>query len=323
MWVTAEMRESGRLPRDVRRGLWFSLTVDAACELGRDTDRVSTLLTVRPVQNECGTAATSGAASASGPADASGAAAASGAADAGLREDFTGQMTHEQRLPAAQAYLRLTLDHRFRVEAVRQIRPAANDLTGRCMRRDGGVTDIPLLGCGEEARAYLVQMRADPGALPDGDVVRAARADVVTESRASGAAATGTTAGAAAPGAAVRCADPVAVLVLRQPGQDSGPAGGTGTQAEDLAGPPSGSSPADVPDTLTGTLQDREAQPPARPDPAQSVSARAPQPPAGERLVRRVCPAGHLTVGVVVRYCEEPGCGHEFSDDPGRALRPA
>jgi hypothetical protein len=117
------------------------------------------------------------------------------------------------------------------------------------------------------------------------------------------------------------------MIVRRQPCQASGPAGGTGTRAEDLAGQPPDSSPADVPNTLTGTLQDREVQPPAEqaasPGRAQSVSARAPQPPVGERLVRRVCPAGHLTIGPVVRYCEEPGCGHEFSDDPGRGPRPA
>jgi Mg-chelatase subunit ChlD len=58
------------------------------------------------------------------------------------------------------------------------------------------------------------------------------------------------------------------------------------------------------------------AQPPrvsAQPPP---VSARsAPEPWEAEwALVSRTCPRGHVTVGQDVRYCEELGCRHEFSD---------
>ena len=139
---------------------------------------------------------------------------------ADLRMDFTRLMEHARRLLVPETYLRLTLDPRFRLEAVRQIRPIENDLTGHRMPQDGGVADIPLLAWGEETRDYLVVLRVDPGSLPYDDEVRAARVDVVA-ARLTG-------------GALVPCAAAAAVTVRRQSHRDSGPANVAVTQAEDL-----------------------------------------------------------------------------------------
>jgi hypothetical protein len=286
-------------------------------------------------------------------------------------------MEHARRLLVPETYLRLTLDSRFRLEAVRQIRPTENDLTGHRMPQDGGVVDIPLLAWGEETRDYLVVLRVDPGALPYDDEVRAARVDVV----------------AAHPGAGalVPCAAAAAVTVRRQSYRDSGPANVTVTQAEDLIrlgqatregidayqrgdtetalrkltvavgiarrlGASAhlarllrlviideyeqvrlrpGISRADLLITDTGTVDHRGVQQPAAQVPGLPLTGRdlagrdlagEDGPPAGrgplaaERLVRRVCPRGHVTVAPVVRYCEEQGCDHEFTGDPDRGL---
>jgi Mg-chelatase subunit ChlD len=99
-----------------------------------------------------------------------------------LRDDFTRLMAHAQTLVVPRAYLRLKLDPHFRLESVRQIRPAENDLTGHQIPADGGVTDVPLLAWGEESRDYLVQLRVEPG-TPTNEELRAARIDIVAESR--------------------------------------------------------------------------------------------------------------------------------------------
>jgi Ca-activated chloride channel family protein len=285
-----------------------------------------------------------------------------------LREDFIRLMEHAQRLVVPQTCLRLTLDRRFRLEAVRQIRPTANDLTGHGVPQDGGVVDIPLLAWGEETRDYLVKLRVDPDTLPYGDEVRAARVDMVAGHRGSQ--------------ARVPCAAPAAVTVRRQRYQGSGPPIVSVGQAEDLirldeaaqAGigayqrgdrdtalreltiavgialrlgasahlanlrrlvtideyqkvalrPDIGS--AALRTTAVRTMDNREVRPPARvpgPRKAGPGSAAVHQPAAGDNLIRRVCPRGHETVAPVVKYCEEPGCGHEFSDDPDHTRPPA
>src|SRR5580704_665822 len=99
---------------------------------------------------------------------------------ADLREDFTRLMQRAQRMVVARVCLRLTIDSRFRLESVRQIRPAENDVTGHQVPQDGGVVDIPLLGWGEEARDYLVTLEADAGRLPF-EEIRAALIDVVAD----------------------------------------------------------------------------------------------------------------------------------------------
>ena len=274
---------SGQVPRDEQRGLWFNLTIDATCDLARDTDRVGALVTVQAQPGEHGAAA-----------------AADPAIDvAGLRADFTRLMEHARRLLVPEPYLRLTLDPRFRLEAVRQIRPTENDLTGHRTPREGGVVDIPLLAWGEETRDYLVVLRVDPGALPYDDEVRAARVAVVAAHLGARGGARG---GASA---LVPCAAAAAVTVRRQSYRDSGPANVTVTQAEDLmrlGPPPTGRD-------LAGPAPPGEDGPPAGRGPL-----------AAERLVRRVCPRGHITVAPVVRYCEEQGCDHEFTGDPDRGL---
>lgn len=139
---------------------------------------------------------------------------------ADLRADFTSLMEHAQRRLVPETYLRLTLDRRFRLEEVRQIRPTENDLTSHGIPEDGGVVDIPLLAWGEETRDYRVVLRFEPGTLPYGDRVRAARVDMVT--------------GRDATESSALCATPVAVTVRRQPYRGPGPVSLSVTRAEDL-----------------------------------------------------------------------------------------
>jgi Mg-chelatase subunit ChlD len=139
---------------------------------------------------------------------------------ADLRADFTNLMEHAKRLLVPETYLRLTLDRRFRLEEVRQIRPTENDLTGHRIPQDGGIVDIPLLAWGEETRDYRVVLRVEPSTLPYGDYVRAARVDMVTGHHA---------AESLAP-----CAVPAAVTVRRQPNRGRGDISLSVTRAEDL-----------------------------------------------------------------------------------------
>lgn len=299
---------------------------------------------------------------------------------ADLRRDFTRLIEHAQRLHVPETYLRLTLDHRFRLEAVRQIRPTESDLTSHVMPQDGGVVDIPLLAWGDETRDYLVVLRVHPGSLPYDDEVRAARVDIVS--------------GRLTAEAPVPCAAAVAVTVRRQSHRDSGPANVTVRQAQDLmrlgeatrAGIDAyqrgdtetavreltvavgiarrlgasahlarlrrlvtidehgevrlrpGISRADLLVTDTGSVDHRGVQQPAAQVPGSRLTERDPagqEPPAGDgrppaghgplagqRLVRRVCPRGHVTEARVVKYCEEQGCDHEFTGDPDRGLPP-
>jgi Ca-activated chloride channel family protein len=126
---------------------------------------------------------------------------------ADLSRDFTDLMRQAQRLIIPRAYLRLRLDHRFRLESIRQIRPAENDLTDHRITRDDGVTDIPLGSWGEESRDYLVLLRVDSAALPYDDEVRAARVDVIARQP---------------PDESLKpCADAVAMTVRRLPYRDA------------------------------------------------------------------------------------------------------
>jgi hypothetical protein len=248
------------------------------------------------------------------------------------------------------ARLRLTLDSRFRLESVRQIRPTEHDLTEHRLPQDGGIVDIPLLAWGEETRDYLVVLRTDPAALP-AEEVRAARVDMIADAR-----------GGEPP---APCAAPVAVTVRRlaygaEPSINRGATIaadltriGAATRAgidayergdQDLAvreltaavgiarrigatahltrlqrlvtidehddvrlRPDIGR--ADLLITGTGTVNHQDTRQPALQVPGPGSARQA--------AARRTCPRGHVTVGTGIRYCEEAGCGHEFSGDPG------
>src|SRR5260370_20450771 len=56
----SEAQMDGQSLGEARRGLWFNLTVDAAHDLARDTDRVGALLTVEAEQSEGSPAAVAG-----------------------------------------------------------------------------------------------------------------------------------------------------------------------------------------------------------------------------------------------------------------------
>jgi hypothetical protein len=296
---------------------------------------------------------------------------------ADLRQDFTGLMEQAQRLVVREAFLRLTLDRRFRVSSVRQTWPTENDLTDRCVPDDGGIVDVPLLAWAEESREYLIVADTDPGTLPY-DEVRVARVDVLARRD---------DASAPAP-----CASPAAVTVrrLRSDSPMSIPAGvtraadSTRLSAAELAGADalergdrdaglreltaavaiaSRIGATDHLDRLRGVVTideyqdvhlrspiDRAAvlrlvagarnhrtvrppqpsslaaagqqhgndQPPAyAPGAIVPVAPEAAQPDlSGPGVVRRRCPAGHETVGSVVRFCEVRGCDHVFSLGP-------
>jgi Mg-chelatase subunit ChlD len=119
---------------------------------------------------------------------------------ADLTRDLEDLMEQAQRLVVRQAFLRLTLDRRFRVSSVRQTWPTENDLTDRCVPDDGGIMDIPLLAWAEESREYLIIADTEPGTLPY-DEVRVARVDVLAQRD------------DASPPAS--CASPAAVIVRR------------------------------------------------------------------------------------------------------------
>lgn len=275
---------------------------------------------------------------------------------ADLRDDFTRLMEHAQQLLVPRACLRLTLDRRFRLESVRQIRPTEHDLTGHGVAQDGGITDIPLLAWGEETRDYLVVLRTDPATLPR-EEVRAARVDMIA------APATGQR--------SVPCATPAAVTVRRLAYAADPSINPSVQQADDLvqlsavehAGIDAyerGDHDLAVreftvavgiarrlgadrhlarlrrlvtidehdgvqlrPDIgredllITGTgTVNHQDVPP--PVPASGTqSAGIPGPRAARpTTTRHTCPRGHVTVGAAVRYCEEAGCDHQFSGDP-------
>jgi Ca-activated chloride channel family protein len=264
---------------------------------------------------------------------------------ADLRADFAALMEQAQRRHVPSVRLRLTLDRRFRLESITQIRPVENDLTDRRVPQDGGIVEVPLLAWGEEVRDYLVMMSVDPATLPH-EKVRAARVDIV----------------AGQPGNAVFCAEPAAITVLRLRYRDAGPANVSFTQARDLAeltetirsgidayqrggrdiaereftkavaiarrlGATSHLkrlrklvtidefgevrlrdciAPEDLLMTASHAGDHEDVERPGRPD----LGGEGPEPPP----VRRICPWGHETVGPVVKFCEEPGCNHEFMD---------
>jgi von Willebrand factor type A domain len=269
---------------------------------------------------------------------------------ADLRDDFTRLMAHAEQLLVPRARLRLTLDRRFRLESLRQIRPTEHDLTEHRLPQDGGIVDIPLLAWGEETRDYLVVLRTDPATLPR-EEVRAARVDMIAE--------------ALAGEQPVPCATPVAVTVRRldygsEPSVSPvgvteveelvrlGAATRAGIDAYERGEPDLAVREFTVavgialrlgatrhlerllrlvtidehdrvrlrPDIgradLLITSTGSTAHPVARQPAVEVPGAR----PAERVAVRRTCPRGHLTVGMGVRYCEEAGCDHEFSGDP-------
>lgn len=275
---------------------------------------------------------------------------------ADLRADLAQLMAHAQQLLVPRASLRLTLDRRFRLESVRQVRPTEHDLTGQVVPQDDGISDIPLLGWGEETRDYLVVLRTDPAALPR-EEVRAARVDMIADP---------------APGQQpVPCATPAAVTVRRLAYGADPSINLSVQQVEDLiqlsaverAGieayergdhnlavreltvavgiarrlgaaqhlarlrrlvtideheevrlrPDIGR--ADLLITCTGTVNHQDVPRPEAPSGTQPPSLPGPR-PADPVPARHTCPLGHVTIGTVVRYCEEAGCDHQFSHDP-------
>jgi Mg-chelatase subunit ChlD len=264
---------------------------------------------------------------------------------ADLRDDFTRLMAHAQTLVVPRAYLRLKLDSHFRLESVRQIRPAENDLTGHQIPQDGGVTDIPLLAWGEESRDYLLKLRVEPG-TPTGEELRAARIDVVADSRSGR--------------PAVPCAKPASLAVRWLAHREPPPVHRRVTEAMDAirlsAATQAGLAAYGRGEMETATRQFAAAVSIARslgatahlarlrrvvtideldhvrlrpqispedlrivdtgsvnhrPGPPLPESARAPG-----RVVDRVCPRGHVTKSADARYCEELDCDYEFKDAP-------
>jgi hypothetical protein len=274
-----ELPMSRRSPRDAERGLWFDLTVDTTHELARDTDRVSALVGVTARRSDRGV--TTAAA-----------------------------MEHTKPLLVPRTYLRLGLDHRFRLESIRQIRPTESDLTGHQVPQPGGAVDIPLLDWGEETRGYLVDLGVDPATLPY-EEVRAARAEIV----------------AGFPNETpMPCSSPVPISVQRLRYNDPPPVNQAVSWAQDLirlvtmeedgsTGLRDDITCADLLIFDTGTVDHSHVPPPSASVAGPERAGAGQVDPAD--LVRRSCPRGHVTIASAVRYCEEEGCGYEFTDEPG------
>jgi hypothetical protein len=193
-------------------------------------------------------------------------------AEPGLRFDLTVRVTREPArdtdgMSAPRAYLRLGLDHRFRLESIRQISPTENDLTVRQLPQDGGLVDIPLLAGAEETRDYLVDLRVDPAVLLDGEIW-AARIELVAD----------------------------------LPHETSASRGSI-TRVDLLISDTGSASHSAVHSVVRLSSASSDGRSLADADHAD--------------LVWRTCPRGHVTVASVVRFCEEEGCGYEFSDEPG------
>jgi Ca-activated chloride channel family protein len=266
-----------------------------------------------------------------------------------LRADFAGLMGQIQRRYVPSVRLRLTMDRRFRLESLHQIRPVNNDLTDRCEPQDGGTTEVPLLAWGVESRDYLLMLRADPTTLPY-EEVRAARVDVLADDSAV-------------------IADPAAITLVRLRYRDPGPADVRLTTAMDLdeltsamrAGIDAyerhdldaavrdlGSAVAiarrlgagahldrlkrlvDIDEfgevRLRGDIKQEDLLVTAtyagdhgnvlvsEPGPgAEPGAGPVPSGAGGTALVTRTCPRGHVTRGIEVRFCEEEGCRYEFA----------
>ena len=264
---------------------------------------------------------------------------------ADLRDDFTRLMAHAQTLVVPRAYLRLKLDPHFRLESVRQIRPAENDLTSHQIPVDGGVTDIPLLAWGEESRDYLVKLRVEPG-TPTADELCAARIDVVAESQ---------------PGRPpAPCAKRAALAVRWLKHRERPPVNPGVTEAVDAtrlsAATQAGLAAYARGDLATAVREFGAAVHIARSlgatmhlarlrrvvtidefDHVQLRSQISPEdlrivdtgsvnhrpgpplpaaPPAAGRAAPRRCPYGHQTMTPDARYCEELDCDYEFDDGP-------
>jgi hypothetical protein len=205
-------------------------------------------------------------------------------------------VTARLRERARRVYLRLGLEHRFRLESVRQIRPTENDLTGHQLRQDDGAVDIPLLAWDGEIRDYLVELRVDPATLPPGEVP-VAHVEIV---------------GGLPNETPVPCSSRVSLtshldrlqrlVTIDEHG---------GTELRDgITELRDGITRADLLIFGTGTAGHSDVQPPS------ASSDGGPRAEASEEnLVQRTCPNGHLTIASVVRFCEEEECGHEFADE--------
>lgn len=117
---------------------------------------------------------------------------------ADLTGDFTQLMEQSRRLAVPRVYLGLRLNNRFQVGLVRQTRPVEAELTHRQLI-DGEI-HIPLGAWAPETRQYQLSLLFDPGAVPVGEELRAARIRLLTE---------------AADGTRIPCTDPAPMIVRR------------------------------------------------------------------------------------------------------------
>lgn len=100
----------------------------------------------------------------------------------GLTADITRLVRRAQDLAVPEVCLRLRLYGRFRLDSVRQIRPAEADLTGLA-HRDGAFVRVPLGAWGPELRQYRLSLGFDPDSLPFEEGVGATRIELLVRTR--------------------------------------------------------------------------------------------------------------------------------------------
>jgi von Willebrand factor type A domain len=101
---------------------------------------------------------------------------------ADLTDDFTRLMRRVRRLVVPRTYLRLSLNNRFEIAAVAQTYPVQVELMRQQRPTGGTAVDVPLGSWEEQAtRRYQVSLRFNPGTIPTGEKLRAARVDLLTE----------------------------------------------------------------------------------------------------------------------------------------------
>jgi len=237
------------------------------------------------------------------------------------------------------------------LESLTQIRPVKIDLTERWASQGDSIVDVPLLAWGEETRDYLVTLSFEPGTLPY-EKVRAARVDMVAEQPgepvlcAKPAAITVRRLRYQDPGPAdvsvTQAKDLAELTEAIKAGIDAYQNGSRDiatlefTKAVAIAKRLGAMSHLDrlkklvtwdefgevrlrdhiaredllVTASHAGDHEDvRRLSPPKQPgEPDPDGLGSKPS------LVRRTCPRGHETVATQVRFCEEPGCDHEFMD---------
>jgi von Willebrand factor type A domain len=259
---------------------------------------------------------------------------------ADLRADFASLMADVQRRHVPAVSLRLTLDRRFRLKSVRQVHPVNNDLTDRCAPQDGGTVDVSLLAWGEEAdstalpyeevRAVRIDLMADrsgtleiaaaPQVIPvlrqrsrdlipvsigvttagwHADLAEAERAGIAAYERGDQGAAEHELAAAFAIARRLGARghlDRLSRLIVIDESGD--------------ARLRPGISKEDVLMLATYARDHSDVLPPS----STGVKPDEGPPPGEEPEVVRVCPRGHTSRGRVVRFCEESGCDHIFTD---------